>query len=149
MSEIRPSREEIYMAIARVMAERSVCKRLSVGVVAVKDRRIIATGYNGPLTPVKDAKCSCIGDQPCQASIHAEANLVAFAAKHGINLSGSTIYTSHSPCVKCQELLIQSGVSEIIYGYDYRDLNKDLLDLTGVTYRKYEGRTIQISFNDR
>lgn len=110
---MRISRNELYITIAETFAKRSTCGRLQVGCAIVKDGRIICCGYNGvlPLSP----GCKCDLNKPCERSIHAEANAISYAAKNGIALRGSTLYVTHSPCLKCAELVIQAGIKEVIY----------------------------------
>ena len=124
----RINRTQLYFGTVDLLSRRSTCLRGNVGVVAVLDNRIVATGYNGSPKglPHCDSK-TCKPGEPCQNSIHAEANLVSFAARYGIALNGVTIYCSYLPCKKCAELLIQSGVKEIFYKYDYRDKSGLLL----------------------
>ncbi len=143
---IRPDRDEVYMATAEVFSLRNTCGRLNVGAVAVRDNRIIATGYNGPLLVRGDGKCSCPLDKTCIEAIHAEANLIAFAARSGISLEGSTLFITHFPCRKCQELIVQAGVGAICYRDTYREMDSKVLDFKDIYIRKYEGRTVQINF---
>lgn len=118
----RISRDKLYMEIAELFALRSTCLRGKVGAVAIRDKRIIATGYNG--SPEGFDHCTdetCNTDHPCENTIHAEANLIAFAARAGISLEGTTLYCTHSPCKKCAQLIIQSGIRYIIYKNQHRD----------------------------
>jgi len=119
--EERISRDKLNIEIAKLYAKRSKCSRLEVGAVAVIDGRIIATGYNSPIEYIATSKCTnCDHDKPCTKAIHAEANLIAFSAKNGIRLVGSKLYVTHSPCIKCAELIVQSGIEEVIYDQDFR-----------------------------
>lgn len=142
----RLSRDEVYMATAYLFASRNICGRLDVGAVAVRDKRIIATGYNGPLLIDGDGKCDCSKSQPCEEAIHAEANLISFASKHGVVLEGATLYLTHFPCRKCQELIVQSGIGAIVFHQDYRIMDSKVLDFKNILIRRYEGRTFQISW---
>jgi dCMP deaminase len=140
-NEERISRATLYIASAYLMALRGTCKRMKVGcVITSKDNRIIATGYNGSL----DKHCiSCDLTKPCTDAIHAEANAIAYAAKKGILLEGSIIYCTHSPCIKCAELIIQAGIKKVIYSKPYRDTTpKTLLE-----YNMVEIIQIQDNFN--
>ena len=119
---VRINRDELFIRVALLFAKRSTCIRGQVGVVAVKDKRIIATGYNG--SPSGLPHCSdgiCNKEQGCVNSIHAEANLIAFSAGAGIALEGATLYCTHAPCKKCAELIVQSGIKGIKYLFPYRD----------------------------
>jgi dCMP deaminase len=116
----RISREELYISMALLMAKRATCQRLSVGcVITSKEHRIIATGYNGPL-PSNNHCTTCDVNQSCNQAVHAEANAIAFAAKEGISLKGSILYLTHSPCETCAKLIIQSGISKVVYDKLFR-----------------------------
>lgn len=143
---IRPTRDEVYMATAEIFSLRTTCGRLNVGAVAVRDNRIIATGYNGPLLTKGDGKCTCPLNKTCIEAIHAEANLIAFAARSGISLESSTLFITHFPCRKCQELIVQSGIAAICYRENYREMDSRVLDFKDICIRKYEGRTADIGF---
>ena len=138
------------MGICEQVGGRSTCLRRRVGAVVVKSRRILATGYNG--TPAGLAHCEevgCLREQRGVVSgsnhelcrgIHAEQNAVIQAAKYGIAIEGSTIYTSHQPCVLCAKILINAGVSEIVYRYPYPDeLARGMLAEAGVNERLFAG----------
>jgi dCMP deaminase len=143
----RPSWDEYFMAIAEQVGGRSTCLRRSIGAVLVKDKRILATGYNG--VPSGLAHCEdvgCIRDQRgipsgtqhelCRG-IHAEQNAVIQAAKHGTAIAGSTVYTTHHPCVLCAKILINAGITGIVYREAYPDaLSVELLKEAGVTMRR-------------
>ena len=120
---MRITREEVYAGVAELFAKRSTCGRLQVGCVAVKDGRIICTGYNGALEGERDydGNCKCDLTKPCEKAIHAEANLISYAARNGIALDSSWLYVTHSPCIKCAELIIQSGIAKVFYGIEFRD----------------------------
>lgn len=119
----RISRLDLFMEIAMSISKRASCDRLHVGVLALRERRIVVTGYNGP--PKGQPHCHPVhcGDSadPCKRAIHAEANMVAFAAKKGISMEGTVIMVTHSPCLKCAELLVQSGIVALVYSIPYRD----------------------------
>lgn len=119
----RITRDELYIEVANSFAKRGTCARLQVGAVAVFDGRIICTGYNGALKNGRNPShsCNCDTTKPCEKAIHAEANLISFAAKNGIALQGSTLYVTHSPCLKCSELIIQSGIVSVVYDSKFRD----------------------------
>ena len=120
----RISRDKLFMEVAELFALRSTCLRGKVGCVAVKDNRIIATGYNG--SPSGHTHCTpetCNENESCKNAIHAEANLIAFAAKAGVSLQGSILYCTHMPCLKCAQLIIQSGIRQVIWKNDYHDLS--------------------------
>lgn len=116
----RPSWSSYFLDIAKTVATRSTCSRLSVGAVAVLDRRILATGYNG--APVGHPHCNHVTNDRCQIAVHAEANVVASAAKHGVPLNGCTVYVTHLPCTGCLRLMKNAGVHKIVYANVYGDL---------------------------
>lgn len=118
----RISRNELYLSIAFLISRRGTCERLQVGAVITRDNRIVATGYNGPLKDSKHCQeAGCNKDDACYRSIHAEANAIYFAARYGISLEGCTLYITHSPCLKCSEAIINSGIKEVVYSHNYRD----------------------------
>lgn len=137
----RITRDKLYIGVASLFSERSTCGRLNVGCVITKDGRIIASGYNGPpkaKIQVENSRCNCDLSQPCQRSIHAEANAIAYSARNGIALEGTTMYSTHSPCLKCSELIIQAGIIRVIYLEQFRDISGlQLLIDNKVETRKY------------
>jgi len=121
----RISRHEYFIESAKLTAKRSTCPKKQVGAVLVKEGRIIAMGYNGVLPGTKHEEG--IDELGITHTVHAEANLIAFCAKEGISTNGCTLYTTLSPCIKCAELIIQSGIKNIFYIESYRVV--DGLDL--------------------
>lgn len=137
----RPTTLNVLMGTASLWAERSTCDRLHVGAVVAQDGRIVATGYNGAPTGVKhcDHKCNCAdlinegsadnhergcpAGEPCWISVHAEANAIAFAAKHGLPLDRCGIYTTHAPCFNCALLIKSAGIVHVIYDKPFRDMS--------------------------
>lgn len=130
----RPTRDQTFMEVAHVFARRSTCLRGQVGAVLVRDRRVIATGYNGAPSGAQDCHelgCQVPDDHPelgCQRAIHAEANVVAYAARHQGGAEGATLYSTHEPCRKCAELIIQAGIRAVVYDKPYRLGAADFLD---------------------
>ena len=112
-----------FMNIARQVAERSTCDRKHIGAVIVRDRNILATGYNGSITGMPH--CDDIGhmmeNDHCVATVHAEANAIIQAAKHGVSIAGAAIYTTASPCWNCFKLIANSGIKQVYYAEFYRD----------------------------
>ena len=119
------------MEMAQVASKRSTCMRRSVGAVIVKDKRLLATGYNG--TPRGMAHCEEVGclrtklnvpsgkmHELCRG-IHAEQNAVIQAAVHGVSVDGGTLYCTHQPCVVCTKILINAGIRRIVYANPYLD----------------------------
>ena len=146
----RPSWDEYFMSIARQVATRSTCIRRQVGAVLVRDKRILATGYNGaPSGMPHCADVGCLREQLhvpsgknhelCRA-IHAEQNAVVQAARSGTVIEGATIYTTTAPCVLCVKILLNAGIREFVYGDSYPDeLAQHFLDEADVSVRRVEG----------
>ena len=123
----RVSRDELCMQIAQLVANRGTCGRAQVGAVIARDGRVLATGYNGP--PSGFPHCTdpdgCTDTDRanpggCVRAVHAEANAIAYAARHGIATQGASLYCSHLPCRKCAELAINAGILSVFYHVDYR-----------------------------
>jgi dCMP deaminase len=144
---IRPSWDEYFMEMAKLVAKRSTCLRRSVGAVLVKDKRILATGYNGAPRGLKH--CIDIGcmrqklkipsgqrHELCRA-LHAEQNALIQASLYGISVEGSLLYATNQPCVICAKMLINAGIKEIIIGEGYPDkMAMDFLRQAGIRVRK-------------
>ena len=114
---------QYFMNIARQAATRSTCDRKFVGAVIVRDRTILSTGYNGSIRgmPHCDEVGHDLENGHCVATIHAEANAILQAAKNGVNIAGSEIYTTASPCWNCFKMIANAGIRRIYYGEFYRD----------------------------
>lgn len=131
------------MDIARLVARRSTCLRRQVGAVLVKEKNILATGYNG--TPSGITHCAEVGclrqklgvpsgerHELCRG-LHAEQNAIIQAAKHGVNIAGSTLYCTNSPCSICSKMLINAGIARIVYLEGYPDsLSQEMLLEAGI-----------------
>lgn len=145
----RPSWDEYFMSIADQVAGRSTCLRRACGAVIVRDKRILATGYNGAPKGLKHCdEVGCLREQLgipsgekhelCRA-IHAEQNAVVQAAKYGSPIDGATVYSTHQPCVLCAKILINAGCAEIVFRDAYPDtLSEGLLDEAGVMLRRMD-----------
>jgi dCMP deaminase len=134
----RPSWNEFFKEIVMISAKRSPCKRLKVGCLLVKDKRIISQGYNGYLP-------NCPHEQKLRdghelATIHAEQNAVTDCAKRGVSCEGATAYITHYPCIHCMKVLCASGIREIYYINDYKndELVKYFSDISDVGVHKLE-----------
>jgi dCMP deaminase len=144
----RPTWEEYFMEITRLVAKRSTCLRRQVGAVLVMDKRILATGYNG--APSGLAHClevGCLREEKqipsgerhelCRG-LHAEQNVIIQAAFHGIRIQGSTLYCTNLPCAICTKMLINAGIKEIIYEGGYQDaLSRQMLLEAGIPARQF------------
>jgi len=110
------------MKIAYAVSERSTCDRAFVGAVLVLEKRILTTGFNG--SPAGQEHCDEAGhlmvDGHCVRTIHAETNAIIQAALHGVSTRGSTCYVTHLPCINCTKVLINAGITRIVYGDAYR-----------------------------
>ncbi len=144
----RPSWDEYFMSVTEQVAGRSTCLRRQTGAVLVKDRRILATGYNG--TPAGLRHCEevgCMRDRRSIASgshhelcrgIHAEQNAVIQAAKHGITIDGAIAYTTHQPCVLCAKILVNAGIVGVVFRDPYEDrLAEEILAEAGIESRHF------------
>ncbi|NQT71449.1 MAG: cytidine deaminase [Chloroflexi bacterium] len=127
----RPNIDEYFLKIASVIAERSTCLRHHVGAVAVRDKHILATGYNGAAAGLKDClELGCLRDEHeipsgtrheiCRA-IHAEQNVIIQASLHGISLEGATIYCTHTPCILCAKMLTNARIKRFVSFRKYAD----------------------------
>ncbi len=127
----RPDIDEYFLKIASVVAERSTCRRHHVGAVAVKDKHILSTGYNGAPAGLKDClELGCLRDELNIASgtrheicrgIHAEQNVIIQASLHGVSLEGGTIYATHTPCVLCAKMLVNARIKRFVSFGKYND----------------------------
>jgi dCMP deaminase len=143
----RPGIDEYFLKIASVVAERSTCLRHHVGAVAVRDKHILTTGYNGAAAGLRDClELGCLRDELgipsgtrheiCRA-IHAEQNVIVQAALHGISLAGSTIYCTHSPCVLCAKMLINARIARFVtYGTYSEETFIDLFAEAGIAFER-------------
>jgi len=127
----RPEIDEYFLKIASVVAERSTCRRHHVGAVAVRDKHILATGYNGAASGLKDClELGCLRDELkipsgtrheiCRG-IHAEQNVIVQASLHGVSLEGSTIYCTHTPCILCAKMLVNAKIKRFVSFGRYND----------------------------
>ena len=149
MSKIRPDCGPYFMEIARIVSMRSTCLRRNVGAVIVKDKRILASGYNGAPSGLKHcAEVSCLREKMNIASgerhelcrgLHAEQNAIIQAAYHGVSINGAELYCTHLPCSICIKMLINAGIREIFYEEGYPDeLSLDLIGESKITLTKLD-----------
>lgn len=144
----RPSWERYFMEIAELVSSRSTCLRRQVGAVLVRDKHIIATGYNGAprgITHCMEAGClreklgipSGERHEMCRGT-HAEQNAIIQAALHGVSTEGATLYCTNQPCTQCAKMLINAGVKQIIYEGEYPDeLARQLLKEAQLATRRW------------
>ncbi len=146
----RLSLDEYFMEITKVVKKRSTCLRRQVGAVLVKDKRIIATGYNG--APSGLEHCLEIGCLRSKLNIpsgerhelcrglHAEQNCIIQAALHGISTKGATLYCTHFPCSICAKMIINAQIKEIVFLEYYPDeMSLELFKKAKVILRKFKG----------
>jgi len=114
----RISRIDMFFEMVDTNSRRSTCPRHKVGAVLARDNRVIAMGYNGTLPNIDPLEG--LNEDGSSNTVHAEANLISYCAKHGIATKGCTLYISLSPCYKCAELIVQSGIRHIIFKDAYR-----------------------------
>jgi len=138
----RPSWDEYFMQITFQVAKRSTCPRAAVGAVIVREKRILTTGYNG--SPRGQPHCTEVGclivNDHCVRTLHAEQNAIIQGALHGVDVSASTLYVTHQPCLSCAKMIINAGIERVVYGGDYPDdIARGFLEAAGVELCKYEG----------
>ena len=148
----RLSWDEYFMKIAFLVSERSTCLRRNVGAVLVKEKKMLATGYNGAPKGIKSSLeiGSCMREELgipsgerheiCRGA-HAETNAIAQAAQFGVPVQGATVYCTNFPCIFCTKMLINAGISEVVFAEGYPDeLSKSQMKESSITVRKFEGR---------
>lgn len=149
LMEARPSYDEYFMEMAHVVAKRSTCLRRKVGAILVKEKHILSTGYNG--APKGMRHCSetgCLREnmnipsgerhELCRG-LHAEQNAIIQAAVFGTSIKGSVLYCTNTPCVVCVKMLINAGVTEIIYAGEYPDnLAKLMMDESCLKIKRFK-----------
>jgi dCMP deaminase len=146
MSE-RPSWDAYFMQIAHLVSTRATCPRRSVGAVIVRDKHVLATGYNGAPSglphcpeqgPTADWPTGCMRAGHCIRSLHAEQNALLQAAKNGIACQDATIYVTCQPCNACAKMIINGGIRRVIYEGDYPDeFSKELFREGGLEVFRY------------
>ncbi|MDO4912694.1 MAG: deaminase [Lactobacillus sp.] len=131
---------QYFMMQALVISQRSTCDRALVGCVLARNKRVIATGYNGSVSgqPHCDDAGHEMIDGHCVRTIHSEMNALLQCAKYGISTADSEIYVTHFPCYNCAKALVQAGIKQVHYFYDYRDseLTINLFKDSGISYEK-------------
>jgi len=157
----RPTWDEYFMEMAHVIASRSTCLRRSVGALLVRDKRILATGYNGAPSGLRHCEeVGCLREKMgipsgkqvelCRG-LHGEQNAIIQGALHGVGLKDSVLYCTTQPCVTCAKMLINAGVKRIVYEGEYADqLALDMLEEAGLELVRFEPRpTARSEVNER
>ncbi len=146
----RPSWDEYFMSIAQVVASRSNCMKRHVAAIIIRDKRIVSTGYNGTPRGVKN--CNEGGCERCNNNTesgknladcvcsHGEENAIVQSAYHGIEIKGSTLYSTFSPCLLCTKMIINAGIQEVVYNAEYplAQVSIKLLKEAGIVVRRFE-----------
>ena len=128
--------DDKYLNMAEIWAQNSYCKRRQVGALIVKDRMIISDGYNGTPSGFENI-CEDENGVTKPYVLHAEANAISKVAKSGNSSEGSTLYVTASPCIECAKLIIQAGITRVVYKDEYRLTDGvDLLKRAGITVEK-------------
>ncbi|MGD6940904.1 ComE operon protein 2 [Cytobacillus gottheilii] len=146
----RISWDQYFMAQSHLLALRSTCTRLAVGATIVRDKRIIAGGYNGSIAGGEhciDEGCYVI-DNHCVRTIHAEMNAILQCAKFGVPTSDAEIYVTHFPCLQCCKAIIQAGIKTVYYAEDYKNhpYGIELFQKAGVEVLKVDSEELTIDF---
>lgn len=149
----KPEFDDIYMDLAVKIAQRSHCIKRHVGAVLTRETRIISVGYNGPPAGTHNCDeefpetgCAVDSKGSCTLAIHAEQNAILYATKNKVDINGSTLYVSLSPCLACARIIFTMGVTRLVYLNSYAeykglvsDEGLDFLIKFGVDCEKYEG----------
>jgi dCMP deaminase len=155
----RPDIDEYFLKIASVVAERSTCQRHHVGAVAVKDKHMLATGYNGAAAGLKDClELGCLRDEMnipsgtrheiCRG-IHAEQNVIIQASLHGVSLEGATVYVTHTPCILCAKMLVNAKIKRFVtFGKYADDAFVKLFNEAGIEFQVRERPPSKITYLD-
>jgi dCMP deaminase len=149
----RISWNQYFMAQSYLLKSRSTCQRLAVGAVIVRDKRMIAGGYNGSVSGgvhCIDEGCYVV-DGHCVRTIHAEMNALLQCAKFGVATDGAEVYVTHFPCVHCTKAIIQAGIKAVFYSEDYKNdpYAIELLQQAGVRTKKVPIETEPVHFEQR
>jgi dCMP deaminase len=156
---VRPSWDEYFLKMAFLVAERSTCLRHHVGAIIIKDRHVLTTGYNGAARNIEDClNLGCLRNQLnipsgerheiCRA-IHAEQNAIIQAGVHGVNIDGGTLYCTHSPCIICAKMIVNSGIKRVVTCGEYPDdfnLVMNLFEQVGVQLDRINYPEMTIKF---
>jgi dCMP deaminase len=145
----RPTWDQYFIDITHLVATRSTCLRRQVGALLVKDRNILATGYNGSPSGIRHCEeTGCLREQLGVPSgerhelcrgLHAEQNAIIQAARHGINIDGSTLYCTTMPCTICTKMLINAGIRRVVYDEGYADdLAREMVAEAGIEIIRFD-----------
>ena len=153
MNTYKPNWDDYFYAITRIISTRSSCDRLHAGALLVKDKRIVASGYNG--APPGLDNCDEVGhlleDGHCVRTIHAEHNALLQASRlQGASTDGTTLYTLYSPCIHCAKYIVACGVKRVVYGKTYRNAGAiEYLKNAGLVVEEHkENKTWQLELRE-
>jgi len=150
----RPSWDEYFLNIVEIVGSRSTCDRGRPGCIIVKDKRILATGYAG--SPVGQPHCDDVGhemqkaidddnriSEHCVRTLHAEVNAIAYAAKFGVSIDGSTLYVKFTPCYTCAKMVVNAGIKRVVAKVKYHagDRTVKLFKKAGIKLQIIENKT--------
>lgn len=146
----RPSWDEYFLKVAMLVSERATCPRMHCGCVLVKDRQILATGYNGSIPG--DDHCEDVGcmivENHCIRTIHAEMNAILQCSVHGVSTAGSTAYVTNMPCTNCAKALIAASITEVVIFSDYHDTKaEEFFEIAKVPLRRITMPGITINYD--
>jgi dCMP deaminase len=145
----RPTWDQYFIDITHLVSTRSTCLRRQVGALLVKNRNILATGYNGTPSGIRHCEeTGCLRErlqvpsgerhELCRG-LHAEQNAIIQAARHGVNIDGSTLYCTTMPCIICTKMLINAGIRRIVYDEGYADeLAREMVEESGIETVRFE-----------
>ena len=148
----RPSWDQYFIDITHLVATRTTCLRRGVGALLVKDRNILATGYNGVPSGISHCEeTGCLREQMNVPSgerhelcrgLHAEQNAIIQAARHGVNIDGATLYCTTMPCVICTKMLINAGIKKVVFSEGYADnLAREMIAESGIEVIQFDQNT--------
>ena len=144
--------DQYFLAQAHVVALRGTCSRLKVGAVIVRNRRMIATGYNGSVADGDHCidKGCYMDDGHCVRTIHAEANALLQCARFGVATNNTVLYVTHFPCLQCCKQIIQAGITHVYYEHDYRNNSfaVQLFEEAQVKTTKLTLKDVEITYNN-
>ena len=146
----RPDWDEYFLKLAMLASERATCPRMHCGCVLVKNKNVIATGYNGSIPG--DEHCENVGclivDNHCVRTVHAEMNALVQAAKRGNAIDGATAYVTNMPCTTCAKALIAAGIKRVVVFSDYHDtLATEFFKKAKVTIDKHAMPATDIAYD--
>ncbi|MCK4463920.1 MAG: cytidine/deoxycytidylate deaminase family protein [Candidatus Omnitrophica bacterium] len=142
----RPTWDEYFISIAKLVSTRSTCLRRRVGAVLVKDKKMLTTGYNGAPSNIEHCeKTGCVREklkvpsgerhELCRG-LHAEQNALLQAALHGVSVKDAILYSTTHPCIICAKMIINAGIKEVVIAGEYPDkMSRDLLKEAGIKMR--------------